>query len=119
MTATHHGVDHRAPRPVRIVAANPMAEHRARETRAITAVLTVVCAVAAGGAVVPAVDSIISAMLAVVIAVVVLAGLLRWGARRVRWHLEDCADARTAAAWRVEHPVTVSGPAADARTGVA
>jgi ABC-type transport system involved in cytochrome bd biosynthesis fused ATPase/permease subunit len=86
--------------PVRVVAANPIAEHRARETRLITGVIAAVCAVANACAVIPAVDDLVTALVLAALVTVLAVVVLRWVVRRVRWWFEDRADARTAAAWR-------------------
>ncbi len=99
---TTHDHDQHA-RPVRIVAANPVAEHRAREARTITAIIAVICAVANACAIVPAVDHFVTAVMAAVAATAITVAVIRWAARRVRWWFEDRADARTAATWRAQH----------------
>lgn len=100
-SSTRH--DARTARPVRIVTTNPMADHRTREVRVITTAIAAVCALAAGCAIVPAFDSLIDTVTGAAVVALVVGGGLRWIARRVRWWIEDRADARTAAAWRAEH----------------
>jgi hypothetical protein len=90
-------------RPVQIVAANLVAEHRAREARLITAALTAVCALAAGCAILPALDDLMTTAVVALIVAATAVGALRWATRRVRWWAEDRADTRTAAAWRAQH----------------
>jgi hypothetical protein len=104
MTTHHHGRhDAYAAHSVRIVAANPIAEHRARETRLITGALTAVCTLAAGCTLVPALDDLVTALIVTVLVAGTGVAVLRRVARRVRWWVEDRADARTAAAWRAQH----------------
>jgi hypothetical protein len=116
---THHNPA--TARPVRIVAGNLVAEHRAREVRLITAALTAVCALAAGCAILPALDDLVTAAVVALAVAATAVAVLRWATRRMRWWAEDCADARTAALWRAEHAVHVDAGAQDCptRAGVA
>lgn len=94
--------------PVRVDVERPdsVAEHRRREVRAITAVVLVVNGVAAACAIVPALNDMVTGLVLAVVAAVTGVLGLRWVLRRLRWWFEDRDDARTADAWRAEHPRT-------------
>ncbi len=113
---THTHNRHQHAQPVRIVVGNPIAEHRARETRHITGVLTAVCGLAAGCAIVPAVADATTTVVLALLAALAAAGLARWVIRRARWWCEDRADARTAATW---HTQQGAGQNSMTRAGVA
>ena len=90
-------------------------EHRRHEVRVFTLVAVVVCGLAAAGRIVPVIDAVMSGVVSTAVVAVVAVVVLRWVARRVRWHLEDRAAVRAAAAWRAEHP----RPVVSDRAGVA
>lgn len=104
MTTHHHDHHtHRIPAHVRPAVRDRIGQHRAHEARLITTALGLVCAVGFTAAVVPAVEHAVTLAVLGALALAVLAGLVRFAARRVQEHREDRADAVTAARWRSVH----------------
>jgi hypothetical protein len=80
--------------------AGTMQEQRTAEANLITVLLAAVCGLGCIAGMVPAVDHAIGVLVGAAAGAAIAVVLLRWVARRVRWHLEDREDERIAALWR-------------------